>query len=783
VVYNNQIDLQTITRLIEDGIVDNIVISPGPGTPHLHSDVGVCLDLLRAAPNVPILGVCLGFQMLVVANGGKVVKAPEPVHGRLSSIQHTGHSLFTGIPSGLEYQVVRYHSLSVDQTTPLPESLEEIAWTLGTDHHAYGVAARSLEKCCTSSRPYSHSRGILMAVAHKELPYYGVQYHPESVGTTFGSELLCNFQALTQRHQNSQRVANRGTSRPNFDRILPKLPQALQQTVLPSSDRKSPTKQIVSGPFGLAYQQCDSLPTTNPRFVEWLFSSLVLDNDTFFGPRCSQDPKSQHHSDTFWLDSSCLDGRGRFSFMGGQGGALWRRITYRLANGSRLIVRNAQNDLVSCEKGVPFWEWLEGEMAGWAGCESGGAHDLMNVSNDLPFDFLGGFVGYFGYEIGYPQSRHTAPTPDAVLFFVDRFLVVDHQEGMVYAVALYTDEGGPTCSGAASRSEREEAEAWAALVVGHLQGLCCDNTDPPWLEGSTIIQTQQPGHADFVLREPEEAYIKNVNACMDALFAGDSYELCLTTELRREVGGRFDGWKLYKTLRSINPAPYAAWMAFGEEEDLVICCSSPERFLRGQSDGLLEAKPIKGTARRVLGDSPEAQSADKLAAQMLKSSEKDRAENLMIVDLLRNDLGKVCQVGTVHVPSLMEIESFATVHQLVSTVRGTLRPEMSMVNAIRAAFPGGSMTGSPKLRSMEILSDLEGGARGVYSGSLGYLSVSGRAFDLNIVIRTAVLHNGMVSIGAGGAIVVQSDAKDEYREMHLKAEALLRAVSLTESNI
>lgn len=777
-VYNDQIDLQTITRLIQDGIVDNIVISPGPGTPHLHSDVGVCLDLLRAAPNVPILGVCLGFQMLVVANGGKVVKAPEPVHGRLSSIQHNGHSLFTGIPSGLEYQVVRYHSLSVDQTTTLPESLEAIAWTLGTDHHAYGVAARPLENCCSSSPPHSHSRGIIMAIAHKELPYYGVQYHPESVGTTFGSELLCNFQALTRRHQNCQRVA----SKQGFDRALPKLPQVLQQTeVFPSLYRKSPTKQIVSGPFGLAYRQYGSLPTTNPRFAEWLFSSLVLDNDTFFGPRCSQEPKSYHHSDTFWLDSSCSDGRGRFSFMGGQGGALWRRITYRLANGkSRLMVRNAQNNLVSCEEGVSFWEWLEGEMEG---CESGGAHDLVNAANALPFDFLGGFVGYFGYEVGYPQSRHTAPTPDAAFFFIDRFLVVDHQEGVVYAVALYADEEGPDCSGVASRSEREEAEAWVALVVGHLQGLC-DGTAAPWLEGSTIIQTQQPGHvADFVLREPEEAYIKNVNACMDALFAGDSYELCLTTELRREVGDRLDGWRLYKTLRSINPAPYAAWIAFGEEEDLVICCSSPERFLRGQPDGLLEAKPIKGTARRVLGDSPEAQTADKLAAQRLKSSEKDRAENLMIVDLLRNDLGKVCQVGTVHVPSLMEIESFATVHQLVSTVRGGLRPEMSIVNAIRAAFPGGSMTGSPKLRSMEILSDLEGGARGVYSGSLGYLSVSGRAFDLNIVIRTAVLHNGTVTIGAGGAIVVQSDAKDEYTEMRLKAEALLRAVSLTESNI
>ncbi len=228
----------------------------------------------------------------------------------------------------------------------------------------------------------------------------------------------------------------------------------------------------------------------------------------------------------------------------------------------------------------------------------------------------------------------------------------------------------------------------------------------------------------------------------------------------------------------MNPAPFASFLRFG---DFAVLSSSPERFLRVDGAGRAEAKPIKGTARR--GDSA---AEDARLAAVLRASEKDRAENLMIVDLLRNDLGSVCAVGSVEVPALMEVESYETVHQLVSTVRGRLRPGAGPLDCVRACFPPGSMTGAPKLRTIEILERLEGRARGVYSGAIGWFGAGG-ACDLSVAIRAIALDGGeaapgspagpaTATIGAGGAIVLGSDPEREYEEMLLKAAAPLRAI-------
>jgi para-aminobenzoate synthetase len=365
---------------------------------------------------------------------------------------------------------------------------------------------------------------------------------------------------------------------------------------------------------------------------------------------------------------------------------------------------------------------------------------------------IGGFVGYLGYECkadcGSPNA-HRSDVPDAVLMLANRVVAVDHTSGHTHLLAL-----GPAGDADAERW-LEEAEAVVRETLA---------------APATPLQAAAPGDPDapvtFRCGRGREQYLADIARCQVALTAGESYEVCLTDQLSTTASP--EPFPLYRLLRRRNPAPFAAYLKLG---DVAVCSSSPERFLSVARDRCVQARPIKGTAPRSADPAlDEAQRAE------LLHDEKTFAEHLMIVDLLRNDLGRVCELDSVRVPEFMVVESYPTVHQLISTVTGVLEAARTPVDCVRACFPGGSMTGAPKLRTMGIIDDIERVARGVYSGALGYFGLDG-SVDLSIVIRTVVLRPGATTIGAGGAIVTQSDPAQEFDELLLKARAPMTAVA------
>jgi para-aminobenzoate synthetase len=432
----------------------------------------------------------------------------------------------------------------------------------------------------------------------------------------------------------------------------------------------------------------------------------------------------------FWLDGG---GCSRFSFLGDASGPLARVARADVWSG-RVVVESASGT-ETIESG--FFDWLERERA---------EHSVDPAG--LPFGFTLGWVGYLGYELKAEcqgARTHRSEDPDAFLIFADRGLVFDHHTGEVYLLAL------------ARNGVERPALAWLAATRERLAAL------PAAPAGEPVAPAPPAVRAGAVrLRHDRDSYLGMIEGCLRAIERGESYEVCLTNLLT--VAAPVEVWPAYRYLRRRSPAPFGALLRVGE---LSVLSTSPERFLSVSADGQVESRPIKGTRPR--GATREQ---DERLRRELATSEKDRAENLMIVDLVRNDLGSCAEVGSVHVPRIFEVESYSTVHQLVSTVTARLAPGRSAVDCVRAAFPGGSMTGAPKIRTMELLDELEAGPRGVYSGAIGYFSLSG-AVDLSIVIRTLVVRPGSASVGVGGAVIAGSDPAAEFEETAVKATPML----------
>lgn len=608
---------------------DNVILSPGPGSPDKEKDFGICKDIIEKL-NKPILGICLGHQGIYYYHGGKVVRAEEPMHGRQSSVNHNGNGLFKGIKNN--FTVTRYHSLTCQD-----KELDDIE-----------IDARTPE-------------GIVMGISHKTKPIYGLQFHPESIASEYGEELIKNFINITRDFYNKKRLAY----------------------------------EIIEKDFDTSE----------------LYEKLYAYDDK-----------------TLWLDSSKVEeGLSRFSIFGLQGEKRGHTIKYDVEK--KLVEKTF---VASQEKEIfeeNIFDFLKANRPRW------------DYDETLPFDFQLGYIGYFGYELKKDtenvSNNYSYSHPDAYLKYCDRALVYDHLEKKLYLL-YYGDDPD-----------------WKEDIKNFLD------------EDLEIKKEREEKRKFPKLKfvKDKKTYTEDILKIKELIRAGETYEVCLTNRL--DIFDKIDGKKYYMELREKSPGQYSAFLPLDE---LKIASSSMERFLRVDKDKIVSTKPIKGTIKR--GESKEE---DESLIEELRSEEKTKSENLMIVDLLRNDLGKFCEIGSVDVPKLMDVETYKTLHQLVTTVSGKIKEDVDIIEVLEKTFPGGSMTGAPKKRTLEIIDELETYPRGVYSGTIGYIS-NNSTMDFNIVIRTALIEEAKATIGVGGAIILLSDEEEEFDEIVLKAKGSLLAL-------
>lgn len=611
--------------------VSAVIIGPGPGHPAKPEDFGIIPLLWELAENIkiPVLGVCFGFQSLCLRYGFEIIPMQSPQHGRRWSIAHNGEGIFQEIPQ--DFPVVRYHSLKVglDETRDQPSPLQATAWT---------------------------ADGCIMAVQHSKFPFFGVQFHPESVLSEYGATLIKNFWLKCSFQEGNE---------------LSVLPHSVQFTRLMKNQKRiNMAPRIVEKEWKDPIAVCEALRRAGRKFTllhsashpgNWSIIGL-LDNSVHIfseGPYVCEGILGETPEKKLKMD-------------------VWSYIAEFM---ERRLVRPGSLS------GVP----------------------------ELPF--YGGIIGFLSYE-----QCCDVPGGVASFVYVDKAIVLDSHH--MYVIGEVPE-----------------------IVISPL-------ADPKKLPMATV-------------RLPEkESYKQKIDACMSSLRAGDSYELCLTTQttIKCEV----DAWTLFRNLVRKNPAPYCTFMDW---TDVKLVGSSPERFMSWK-DGRCQFRPIKGTVKKTPG-------MLRSDAEKILRSDKEQAENLMIVDLIRHDLGEIAE--NVECPELMVVEEYENVWQLVSVIEGNLNSGYCGWDTLRLSVPPGSMTGAPKIRSVEILRKLEEQIpRGLYSGVSGYWSIHDTG-DWSVTIRSLYSTEKCCwKAGAGGAITILSTAEDEYNEMRTKLEATLRVFQYRE---
>ncbi|THX12447.1 para-aminobenzoate synthase [Aureobasidium pullulans] len=745
---------------------DAVVAGPGPGDPRNSHDLGLIGKLWHLPEEVclPVLGICLGFQSLALAFGGTASRLHQPRHGLVTEVSHQGQSLFQDVDVLMATQ---YHSLhaklghNVDKTSPdlwratsnCPDIIP-LAWDLSDDQNG----------------------PILMGIRHTSKPFYGVQYHPESICTSSaGAQIIHNWwseafgwtvnQAAKAQNPTAFHLSidvescdansesgddSASTSSSLFDAVNPTVRDTTATT--PAATRDSSRMGRPASSRSVSWR-CTDMPS-GPVNVAALLQNL-------------QDINQQ----AVLLESGSKNGQpvrpetGRFSIIG----CVEDAPSIKYSTGNHIITSSLSGTNSSYIGSMSdIWSSVETFMA---------ANKATDGNNDLPF--WGGLVGFVSYEAGLETIDVAQPAnddrPDVWFVFVSRSVIVDHVERRVYIQSL-----------------EEKDDHWFEKAGNTVKELSKEpaSLDKPGLPIPAIIAPIQ------------DEYVQKVEICQSHIRAGDSYELCLTDQsiVSHDESCRPSSFELYQRLRTRNPAPFGAYLRLkdsnkegnkeGSKEEskeenkkkikeekgnaVTILSSSPERFLSWSRAGKCQFRPIKGTVEKKDGLTRED-------AEKLLNVDKERAENLMIVDLIRHDLHGVVGSGNVKVEKLMTVEEYQTVFQLVSVIEGQLQEgsRHTGIDVLAASLPPGSMTGAPKKRSCELLTEIEGKARGIYSGVLGYFDVGGGG-DFSVVIRTAFQweDEGVWRIGAGGAVTVLSSPIAEFEEMDLKRQSCLPSLGL-----
>jgi para-aminobenzoate synthetase component 1 len=368
---------------------------------------------------------------------------------------------------------------------------------------------------------------------------------------------------------------------------------------------------------------------------------------------------------------------------------------------------------------------------------------------DAPAPFTGGAVGFFGYELGRAVERLPHPKSGAArhamsVGLYDVIAAFDHQSRRSWIMS----SGFPEQETALRGLRAHKRAQWLADKIAGAQNTPIPRANVHWRAEQSRADAE-----------------RNIERVIDYIRAGDVFQANFTQRHVARLPDALSPWSVFRSLRNVLPSPFGAYVSAGDGFQLL--SASPERFLRVDDSGRIESRPIKGTRPR--GGSTDV---DQALAAALKGSAKDLAENLMIVDLMRNDLSRVCEIGSVEVPQLCQLESFAKVHHLVSSVTGQIRTDATAVDVLRACFPGGSVTGAPKIRAMEIIHELEPAARGPYCGAVAWIGFDG-TMDSSIVIRSLVIDGSDVIAQAGGGIVADSQTALEYEEALTKLRPLL----------